>query len=180
MNITYDWSKIDKNIIVQIVVLLDLPDISSLCQVNKKFNQNICKSDNFWYRKLVRDYNLRPDGVKDAKIYYQIIICNWNYSNLGMFWAARKGCKDLVEYFIKKGANNWNRGMEGAAEGGYRDLVDFFIQKGASMWNEGLKEAAYSGDKDLVEFFIQKGADAWVAGRAYAEVGKHKELVKIF
>ena len=44
--------------------------------------------------------------------------------------AAIGGHKDLVEFFISKGANDWNWGMRGAAEGGHQDLVDFFVAKG--------------------------------------------------
>jgi hypothetical protein len=30
--------------------------------------------------------------------------------------------------------------MEGAAKGGHKELVDFFIEKGANNWNWGMKE----------------------------------------
>ena len=42
---------------------------------------------------------------------------------------AEKGRTDLVEFFIEKGANDWNKGMEVAARGGHKELVDFFKKK---------------------------------------------------
>lgn len=79
------------------------------------------------------------------------------YEN-GLAFAAEGGQKDLINFFIGKGANNWNLGMSYAAEGGHRDLVDFFIGKGAKDWEGGLVKAAIGGHKDLVDFFVAKGA----------------------
>ncbi len=47
--------------------------------------------------------------------------------------------------------------MEHAAIGGHKDLVDFFIAKGANDWNLGMRHAASGGHKDLVDFFVAKG-----------------------
>ncbi len=46
--------------------------------------------------------------------------------------------------------------MCGAAEGGHKDFVEFFIKKGANNWNWGMGSAALGGHKDLVEFFKKK------------------------
>ena len=59
---------------------------------------------------------------------------------------------DTAEYY----ANHWNWGMTVAALGGHKDLVDFFISKGANNWYQGMKGAAEGGHKDLVDFFKQK------------------------
>ena len=67
--------------------------------------------------------------------------------------AALGGHKDLVEFFITKGANNWDRGMTQAALGGHKDLVEFFICKGANNWEGGMEDAALGGHEDLAEFF---------------------------
>ena len=45
--------------------------------------------------------------------------------------ATQGGHRNLVDFFISKGANGWNGGMFYAAEGGHQDLIDFFISKGA-------------------------------------------------
>ena len=80
----YNWNRLDKNLIVQIALELNLPSILSLCRTNKRFNSVVCESDNFWYRKLFKEYNFKPDNYKNARKYYQI---------------------------ISKGADRWNWGM---------------------------------------------------------------------
>ena len=49
--------------------------------------------------------------------------------NGGLIEVAKGGHKDLVKFFISKGANGWVWGMAGAAEGGHNDLVEFFKTK---------------------------------------------------
>jgi hypothetical protein len=43
-----------------------------------------------------------------------------------MRYAAKGGHKNIVEFCIFKGANDWNEGAVGATEGGYKDLANFF------------------------------------------------------
>lgn len=63
---------------------------------------------------------------------YTIVHWDWDWALHG---AAK--CKDsnlsrhLVDFFISKGANNWDWGFDGAKKGGHQDLIDFFISKGA-------------------------------------------------
>ena len=76
--------------------------------------------------------------------------------NSGMCGAAEGGRKDLVEFFIKKGAKNWDWGMIGAAVGCHKKFVDFFIEHGAYDWNAGL---FWSKIISLKIFFIDQGAD---------------------
>src|SRR3989344_3238609 len=71
--------------------------------------------------------------------------------NYGMRGAAEGGHKELVDLFVKKGANNWDWGMHGAAEGGHKELVDLFVKKGANDWNYGMYSAARGGHKELVD-----------------------------
>jgi len=102
---------------------------------------------------------------------------NWN---LGMEGAAQRGNRDLVDYFISRGADDWDWGLFKAAEGGHRDLVDFFITKGADEWDTAMYYAALGGHRDLVDYFISKGADNWQQGFQGAKSGGHKELIDFF
>ena len=76
--------------------------------------------------------------------------------NSGMYGAAEGGHKELVDLFVKNGANNWDWGMIGAAVGCHKKFVDFFIEHGAYDWNAGL---FWSKIISLKIFFIDKGAD---------------------
>ena len=46
--------------------------------------------------------------------------------------------------------------MLGAAEGGHKDLVDFFISQGANNWKLGLSYAKKSGNPEIIKFFEEK------------------------
>ncbi len=131
--------------------------------------------------KYIYDYAMFDAAIGGHKNLVEFFIKkganDWNW---GMRGAAEGGHKDLVEFFIDKGANNWNIGMYGAAEGGHKDLVEFFIEKGAKDWNWGMYGAAKGGHKDLVEFFIEKGAKDWNWGMYGAAEGGHKDLVDFF
>jgi hypothetical protein len=100
--------------------------------------------------------------------------------NDGMCWAARGGHLALVEFFMSKGASDWDWGMDGAAIGGHLNLVEFFISKGASDWNWGMNYAAEGGHVNLVELFISKGASDWDWGMEGAAEGGHINLVEFF
>lgn len=181
---SYDWNKLDKNLIVQIALELNLPSIVSLCQTNRRFNLTICESDSFWYDKIVKDYDMRPVNYKNAKKYYKFIkeeyVDNGYLVNNAMGMASRVGYKDLVDFFISKGANNWEIGGLNAALGGKKDLVNFFISKGFNEWNAGMAFAAEGGYKDIIDLFISKGAYDWISGLEYAKEGGHNDLIRFF
>jgi hypothetical protein len=61
-----------------------------------------------------------------------------------------------AEFFVNKGADDWNWGMYGAAGGGHLDLVEFFVDKGAHCLNFAMSCAALEAHPALVEFFVRK------------------------
>jgi hypothetical protein len=74
----------------------------------------------------------------------------------------------MIQYFIEKGANDWNLGMRCAANKGHSHLVKYFIGEGA----------AQGGHLDLVKFFIQKGASDYNAGSIGVKFKNHLHLVQ--
>lgn len=71
---------------------------------------------------------------------------------------------DLRELFVVNSRLlTWNDGMRAAALDGQRDLVEFFISKGADDWNWGMSGATYGRQIALINFFISKGANDWNA-----------------
>lgn len=90
--------------------------------------------------------------------------------------------RELIDYFIEQGYNiNWDYGLRGAARGGYRDLIDFFISKGADYWHGAIQDAARGGHLDLVDFFIEKGDAGDLNPALYSAArGGHRDLVDYF
>lgn len=74
--------------------------------------------------------------------------------NLSLRHASSKGNKQLINYLLSLGVNDYNSGLRGAVEGGKDDLINFFIEKGANDWDNAILSAASSGREDLVFRFI--------------------------
>jgi len=49
----------------------------------------------------------------------------------GLFYAARAGHLDIINYLIENGADNWENGLSGACHGHHPVLVCMFIIRGA-------------------------------------------------
>ena len=165
------------------LIILDKLDDKTLvnfCIVNKEANR-LCSIDSFWRNRLIKNYGNIQFKSRTWKQFYLSIFKYWHDdTNIAMRNAANGGLKDLVDFFISKGANDWNHGMWYAALGGHKDLVDFFISKGADNLDYGMKYAALGGHKDLVDFFISKGANGWYWGMIYAAEGGHQDLMIFF
>jgi len=86
--------------------------------------------------------------------------------------------KYWINYFIKKGANNWNYILSVACQGGHLDLVNMMIQKGANV-NWGLAGACKGGHLDLVNMMIQKGANPMSEYKIPFKIPKDDQIIKI-
>jgi ankyrin repeat protein len=98
----------------------------------------------------------------------------------GMTWAAEHNHLHLVQFFIDKGADNWNEALTAAAYSGNLQLAQLFIDKGANDWDDALAYAAEGGHLHLVQFFIDKGADDWNCAIVHAAIGGCLPLVRLF
>ena len=100
--------------------------------------------------------------------------------NTAMKYSAQVCNKELVQYFISRGARNWYAGLYGALQGNCNELIHFFVEKGAKNRNNNMYLAALAGNIDFVDYFITNGADDLNRGLAGAARGNHKELVDFF
>jgi hypothetical protein len=149
-----------------------------------EYLKRLSENQDFWRNRLINDF---PEFNSQNKNWKQNYLALVYYSdkytpNKAMKKLAKKGVKykNLIDFFIEKGANLWNMGMYGAARGGHKELVDFFIEKGANFWNSGMYFAVLGGHKELVDFFIEKGADDWYSGMRGSKRGRNKELLDFF
>jgi len=127
-----DWNQIglrpgkDWNQIVQ-----SLPDIKQCQYCIKSKYGNLYEVAKFGNWKLV--YHFIEKERRKKMHFYEMESENIPWFE-GLVGASRGGHRDLVDFFISKGADNWDEGLEGAAHGGHRDLAYFFIEKGAKIW----------------------------------------------
>lgn len=197
---------LSKDILCLIGLELELKNLLNYSLTCKR-HKNILISFNFWYNKLQKDFGFKYKGLKITeeiiKYYKKIrslslferweIVSELGYIqgihilikqgvtcwDWGMKYAAKGGHKDIIDFFISQGANDWNGGMSGASYG-HNELVDFFISQGANNWNTCMCIAAYNNHVDLVYLFISKGADDFDAGLRHANHTLNSSLVNLF
>jgi len=109
--------------------------------------------------------------------YYDWSPVNWNAA---MLIAVKIDNKQLMEYFINKGANDWNDGMIIATVNGNKQLVEYFVSRGADDFNQGMCNAIQGGHKQLIEYFINRGANDWNNGILYAKYSRNIQLIEYF
>ena len=168
---------------IDYLVLSKLPidDILGLSNYGEYFAP-ICADNYFWY--FVATYHIPGVIPTSGTSWFELVkfltIDRLKNVNKGLALSAQAGNLSLVEYFIGKGACNWNWGMVGAVEGRHKFLIEYFISKGAEDWNFGMARAAEAGHKDLVEYFISKGADDFDVGISRASIAGHDDIVEYF
>lgn len=131
----------------------------------------IYKDEIFWQNRMKQNF---PEYQKTTNqswkqsyltlLYYEIVK-NKKYSspNSKMSLAAKLGNKDVINYYISRGANKFISGMNYAAEGGHLDLVIFFENKienkSRDIWRDGLRFAVRGNSDEIIIYFIEKGAE---------------------
>ncbi len=126
-----------KDVDFMILSKLDDKSLLSFCKTDKR-GKKLCENEDFWRNRTVKKYgNVEKSEKRTWKNFYlKIVYYEDIYENLNkiIMILSKGGYKniDIINFFISKGASDWNMGMMGAAEGGHKDLVDFFISKGAN------------------------------------------------
>jgi hypothetical protein len=69
-----------KNVLFDMALKLTLDDLVKFCRLSKRFDEVICRSDDFWRRKLNQDFGLQTQEKNTKKI-YEDIIKNKDYCN---------------------------------------------------------------------------------------------------
>ena len=69
------FTKLPKDIIIYIALLLEKPDIISYCNISKKFDDTVCQNKQFWVQKLQRDFGIdyyKTNKLVSPRVYYDI------------------------------------------------------------------------------------------------------------
>ncbi len=104
------------------------------------------------------------------------IIISYNHYRVILIKDYRFNHKDIVEYLISKGADDFDFGLANACYGGQIEIVEFMISKGANNFDNGLFNACINGYKDIAELMISKGANSFHDGLWCACCYGHKEI----
>ena len=122
--------KASKDVLTLLALELNYIDIISLCSTSKRTNRYVCQNKNFWKNKLRKDFGF-VFLSKNPQILYKELDRLFNIDKIenydeGLYKSVRIGNRELVNYFIFKGANNWKYALKGAVESRNRDLIVFF------------------------------------------------------
>ena len=63
---------------------------------------------------------------------------------------------------------------------GNLNLVQFFVERGADDFNGAMEYAAYYGYLYIIKWLVEQGADDSNMGLIYANMGGHQEIVQYF
>lgn len=102
-----------------------------------------------------------------------------------LYRAALEGQKEILNYAIKNGANEWGSGLSGAASAGNLGLVKFFMKKQIKPTDleDAIANASRRGRKEIVKYLIKSGVSSQRAierGLLGATSGGHLDLAVFF
>jgi len=122
--------KLPKDVLFQLALELDLPELYSLCRSGKKYSK-ICDSKDFWYQKLWKDYKVKS---KDPKSTYERIVKNRKHCNNLLILGKVNPNDFILDGYTDEYFNNYNDFLV------YRYLVSKLLAKdeGIPEYFEGL------------------------------------------
>ncbi len=103
-----------------------------------------------------------------------------NNFNMGLKCAAHVGNRELVQFFLDKGADNINQGLCASASNNQLELIKFFISIGADDMNLAMTAAVDTGNLELIKFFIEHGANDMNSGLISGVCCNNMELINFF
>ena len=155
-------------------------DVLNLCKSYSIFF-NICRKSYFWQQKALYDFgisaqafNLLP-GNNKARYEYLLSID----PNNGLFYSADVGNLELVNYFINRGARNYNLAARTAAKQGHIKIVNQMLQLGANDYNGVMITAAARGHRDIVDQMLQRGATDYYKALFWANEKGHQDIANL-
>ena len=100
-----------------LIILSNLDDRSllSFCSTSQ-YGRTLCQNETFWRNRFLNKFGKH-------------------------FKSPNRTWKDFylkVVYYFDKNEDDLNDAMGNAARGGHMDIVNFFINKGATNWNWGM------------------------------------------
>lgn len=152
------FSTVPKDIIIYIGLTMDLPEILSLCQVSKNFDDVICKNSNFWYNKLKQDFDI------DRKDTYTIqVVTDYDPSGSIRQWISmvdkQLTPKEYYQYIRNELLKDTlNKIMFNSVKNEDLDLLKAAITKGAdvneldNMSNHVLHYTLYNRDPEIAKY----------------------------
>ena len=150
-----------KDVLYSMFLNTEMDDLLNLCLTSKELYAKICQSDDFWCRKLFHDFQIVPTeigGKINCKRYYPIIKKGFTDANEGMVEAAKHGYRDMVDFFMRRGADDYVKGIYASAEGGNENLFYYFVGIAGPIrinYKELVYHTAIGGNQNIINFAMK-------------------------
>ena len=164
-----------KDLIIQIALELDFPDIFPFCLTSLRHNELVCDNEDFWRRRLIRDKQLLGkrdiQDIQDPKQYYLEKRAQFfEFLDKKLFSFAYNGNLPMVIKTLKLGANpnhiNYSMlqsPLTIAAENGNFPMVKYLIEHGADntdyLLDKALVKAVEYDHDEIAKYLYDHGAD---------------------
>ncbi len=104
------FEKVPSDIIRYMALVMDLPELLSLCRTSKRFNREICENVGYWRERLAKDFDTEsPNPKRLYEKLSQYDVTQPLDSNLIL--AITNEDLEAVKYFEKRGVVNYFRGI---------------------------------------------------------------------
>lgn len=126
-----------------IIFFCNFDKLCTLLFVNKNINKLVTPNYNI-LKEYIKNKKFKYNICCNAIRYEQYILINYlihldpNFCNRGLQLCASLNSRKMVDYFISKGANDWNGAMINSVENNHKEIMQYMIFMGANNFREAI------------------------------------------
>ena len=149
---------IDKKILAE----LDDKSLLEFCKTSK-YGSELCRDELFWKGRFINRFGRadKNEWRSWKDFYLNVVFYMDKYRNQALARISMKGIRnlDIINFLLLRGYTP-NQGLIGAAAGGHKDLVEYFVSRGANDFINGYLN---SKTRELREYFRMLGVQILLA-----------------
>jgi hypothetical protein len=149
---------VDKKILSE----LDDQSLLEFCKSNKYGNE-LCKDELFWKQRFINRFGRADKNTDRSwkDFYLNVVFYMDKYRNQALARISMKGIRniDIINFLLIRGYTA-NQGLIGASAGGHKDLVEYYVSRGANDFINGYLNAS---TRELRDHFRLLGVQVLLA-----------------
>ena len=149
---------VDKKILAE----LDDKSLLEFCKTNR-YGSELCRDELFWKGRFINRFGRvdKNEWRSWKDFYLNVVFYMDKYRNQALARISMKGIRnlDIINFLLLRGYTP-NQGLIGAAAGGHKDLVEYFVSRGANDFINGYLN---SKTRELREYFRMLGVQVLLA-----------------
>ena len=122
---------------------MDDKSLLEFCKTGKYGNE-LCKDEMFWKKRFIEKFGRVNENRSWKDFYLNMVyyLDKYKDKNTALYQMSMKGIRnlDLIKVLLVRGADV-NDGLVGASRGGHKNLVEFFVSRGANNFISGFLNA---------------------------------------